>query len=70
MIWISILLWAVLIVANIVVSGTWYIIIWYWSSGEVAFVWIIIWIILGFWINWFLNKKKYENYEDNDWVEF
>lgn len=71
LIWISILLWCILIVENMVIWTTSYIIIWYWKTWTLAIVSIFIWAMLWFWLKWLLVEKWWNDYDDDEnWVNF
>ena len=70
LIWISILLWSVLVVENLVMWTTAQIIIWYWKTWTMAIFAIFLWFIWGFWLKWYLSEKWWNDYNDDEWVNF
>ena len=68
---ISILLWTVLIITNFAASnGSVHIIIWWSNPWMLALVWIIIWFFAWFWTKGFLSEKWWNDYSDDEWVNF
>jgi hypothetical protein len=68
---ISILLGTVLIITNFAASnGLVHIIIWWSNPWMLALVWIIIWFIAGFWTKGFLSEKWWNDYNNDEWVNF
>ena len=71
LIWIAILLGSILIITNFAAAtGSAHIIIGWSNPWVLALVWIIIWIILWFWLKWFLSEKWWNDYNDEEWVNF
>ena len=71
LIWISILLGSILVITNFAASnGSVHIIIWWSNPWTLAIVWIFIWFIAWFWFKWFLLEKWWNNYNDDEWVNF
>ena len=71
MIWISILLGTVLIITNFAAaSWTVHIIIWWSNPWMLALVSISIWFIAWFWLKWFLSERWWNDYNDDEWVNF
>jgi len=68
--WISILLWSILIVENMVMNNQAQIIIWYWDTWTLTIFSIFIWFILWFWFKWFISEKWWNDYNDDEWVNF
>lgn len=68
---VGILLWSILIITNFAAStGMVHIIIWWSNAWMLAIVWIGVWIILWFWLKWFLSEKKWNDYNDDEWINF
>ena len=62
---IGILLWSILFFQNAVFSTPTYILIWNQSSSLLSFFSLLVWIMMGFGIKWFLSEwKKWNEYED------
>jgi len=68
---IFILLGSILIIVNFA-AGNWFthIIVWTSNPGMLAIVWIGIWFIWWFWLEWFLSEKRKESYWDDDELNF
>ena len=70
LIWISVLLWSMLIVENMVMSSQAQIIIWNWKTWTLTIFAIFLWFLLWFWVKWLLLEKWWNDYNDDEWVNF
>lgn len=67
--WISFLLWSILVIVNYI-SAQPILFINRADNWTVVFIAILIWVMAWVWIKWFLNEKSSDNYNDNEWVNF
>lgn len=70
--WISFLLWVILIIVNFA-AWNWSVhLILQWSNEPwmLAVISITIWVVAWFSLKGFLTEKWWENYNDDSWIKF
>ena len=70
---IWVLLGSILIVTNFAIntsSMSAHIIIWYTGSGLLSIVAMSIWFILWIWVKWYLSEKWWNDYNEDEWMNF
>lgn len=67
LIWFSFLLSCILVVENRVYRWNAIVFITHTDAGNLTLISVIIWIVLGYWIRWFIHEKNNTNDEyDNE----
>lgn len=64
LIWVWILLGSVLVVENLVVNFSSYVLIWIMPTSTLALLSIVVWLMIGYGIRWLMTNKKEDDYDD------